>query len=180
MAVEKLQGWRFHGFSGKPGNVAVPLKWKIHSWWLAKIKPTVLTPKLQAPTYFVLWYTVLWKLLKLNSTVEELPAVFFPVVNLKHSTWSEEIKSTIFPTDGPWFSWAAFTEPHSHLTGRLLHFHEQSGNFSWRDYWKVAVHCWGFLSFGQKPCPLQCAECWQFTHILLIASVCEKEHNFSL
>lgn len=91
---------------------------------------------------------VLWKLFKLDSTVEEqLPAVFSPVVNLKHSTWSEEIWSTIFPTNGPWSSWAASTEPHSHLIARLLHFYGQSGNFSWRDYWKATVRCWGFLSF---------------------------------
>lgn len=161
---------------GSLAIAAVPLKWKVHSQWWAKIKTTAgLTPKLQAPTCIILPCTVLWKLFKWALPVEELPAVFSAVVHLKRSTWSEEIWNMIFPAEGPWSSWAASTEPHCHLIGSLLHFCVHSDNFVWRDYLKGTIHCWGFLSFGTGTVSFTICTGWQSTYIsLIIVSLWER------
>lgn len=83
---------------------------------------------------------------KLAFAVVELPAVFSPIVHLKHSTWSEEIWSTIFPAEGPWSSWAASTELVISLVVCFISM--CTHNFPLRAYLKGTIQCWGFLSFG--------------------------------
>lgn len=110
--TEKLKGWGFHRLWA-----AWPL---LQYDWSQKHAPKGEQRSNQLQDWLlscrqqhVLFYSVflLWRLLKLAFAVEEPPAVFSPVVHLKHFTWSEEIWSTVFPAEGPWSSWVASTEP---------------------------------------------------------------------
>lgn len=124
---------------------------------------------MQAPTCLVLLCPVLWKLFKSDSTVEEVPTVFSPVVNLKHSTWfikKSEAKFFQLMDPGP----AELLLQNLTAFSLVDCFTSMSSEtiFHWEIIEKLQYIAEASCPLEHKLCSLQCAEGWHFPHILLI------------